>query len=78
MSFVSTFDHTNSMTDNIINRDELQDNLINQILDDMDLKTMYSCLYDYMSENYDKYSVDEIVEEVEEYYPHLLEDADNS
>jgi len=40
--------------------------------------TMYACLYDYMSESYDKYSVDEIVEEVEEYYPQLLEDADNS
>ena len=74
MSFVSTFDHTNSMTDNIIDRDELQDNLINQILDDMDIKTMMAILYDNMSESYDKYTVDELIEEVEEYYPHLLED----
>ena len=74
MSFVSTFDHTNSMTDNIINRDELQDNLINQILDDMDIKTMMAILYDQMDENFDKYSVDELIEEVKEYYPHLLED----
>ncbi len=74
MSFLSTFDHTNSMTDNIINRDELQDNLINQILDDMDIKTMMAILYDNMSESYDKYSVDELIEEVKEYYPHLLED----
>ena len=67
-------DNTNSMTDNIIDRDALQDNLINQILDDMDIKTMMAILYDNMSESYDKYSVDELIEEVEEYYPHLLED----
>ena len=74
MAFLSTFDHTNPMTDNIIDRDELQDNLINQILDDMDIKTMMAILYDNMSESYDKYSVDELIEEVKEYYPYLLED----
>ena len=62
------------MQDNIIDRDELQDNLINQILDDMDIKTMMAILYDNMSNNYDSYTVDELIEEVEEYYPHLLED----
>ena len=69
-------DNTNSMTDNIIDRDALQDNLINQILDDMDIKTMMAILYDNMSESYDKYSVDELIAEVEEYYPHLLEETD--
>ena len=74
MSFVSSFDHTNPMTDNIIDRDQLQDAMINQILDDMDIKTMMAILYDNMSESYDKYSVDELIEEVKEYYPHLLEE----
>ena len=60
--------------ENIIDRDELQASLINQILDDMDIKTMMAILYDNMDESYDKYSVDELIEEVEEYYPHLLED----
>ena len=60
--------------DKIIDRDELQASLINQILDDMDIKTMMAILYDNMDESYDKYSVDELIEEVEEYYPHLLED----
>ena len=59
--------------DNIIDRDALQDQLINQILDDMDIKTMMAILYDNMDESYDKYSVDELIAEVEEYYPHLLE-----
>ena len=60
--------------DQIIDRDALQDNMINQILDDMDIKTMMAILYDNMSNNYDSYTVDELIEEVEEYYPHLLED----
>ena len=78
MSFLSTFDHTNSMTDNIIDRDNLQDNLINQILDDMDIKTMMAILYDYLDADYDKYSVDELIEEVKEYYPHLLEESNTN
>ena len=41
--------------------------------DDMDIKTMMAILYDNMDESYDKYSVDELIAEVEEYYPHLLE-----
>jgi len=62
--------------DNIIDRDQLQDAMIQQILDDMDIKTMMAILYDNMSENYDKYSVDELIAEVEEYYPHLLEESE--
>ncbi len=61
------------MQDNIIDRDELQDAMINQILDDMDIKTMMAILYDHMSESYDKYTVDELIEEVQEYYPDLLD-----
>ena len=60
--------------DNIINRDELQASYINQVLDDMDIKDMMAILYDYMDIEFDKYTVDELIEEVEEYYPHLLED----
>jgi len=62
--------------DQIIDRDQLQDNLINQILDDMDIKTMMAMLYDMMDENYDNYSVKELIAEVEEYYPHLLEESE--
>ena len=60
--------------DKIIDRDALQDSMIQQILDDMDIKTMMAILDDNMSNNYDSYTVDELIEEVEEYYPHLLED----
>ena len=61
------------LTETIMNRDQLQDTMIQQILDDMDIKTMMAILYDSMSEDYDKYSDKEILEEVKEYYPHLLD-----
>ena len=60
--------------DNIVDRDELQDSYIDTILDDMNAKTMRMIAYDYLNDNLDGYSVDELIEEVEEYYPHLLED----
>ena len=65
---------TNTMQDNVVDRDELQASLINAVIDGMDFKTMWSVLYDYMDASYDKYSVDELIEEVQEYYPELLED----
>ncbi len=75
MSFVSTFDHTNSMSDNIIDRDELQQNLIDQILDDMDLKTLMQLVAEQLDANYDTYTVDELITEAKEYYPHILEQS---
>jgi len=63
-----------SLTLSLMNRSELQDDLITQMIDDMDLKTMASLLYDYMNHNYDKYTEEELLEEVKEYYPHILED----
>jgi len=62
------------MTDNIIDRDELQANYINRILDGLDIKDMMAILYDQFDENFDKYSVNELIEEVTEYYPDLLEE----
>jgi len=60
--------------DNIIDRDQLQEDMINRIIDGMDIDGLCQLAYDYLNESYDKYSVDELIEEVEEYYPHLLED----
>ena len=61
------------MTDNIVNRDELQDAYINEIIDGMDLKDLIRIVYDNLEQNLEQYTVDELIEEVEEYYPHLLE-----
>ena len=75
MSFVSTFNHTNPMTDNIIDRDKLQQNLIDQILDDMDLKTLMQLVSEQLDASYDMYSIDELITEAKEYYPELLEQS---
>ena len=56
-----------------MNRSELQDALIQQILDGMDLKCLLQMCYDVMDENYDNYSDEELITECEEYYPELLE-----
>ena len=60
-------------TDNIIDRDVLQEDMINRIIDGMDMDGLCQLAYDYLNENYDKYSVDELITEVEEYHPDLLE-----
>ena len=78
MSLIKSYLHTKmtETNDQIIDRDVLQDQLINQILDDMDIQTMMAILYDDMNESYDQYSVDQLIAEVEEYYPHLLEESE--
>ena len=58
--------------DNIIDRDELQDAYINEIIDGMDIKDLMRLVYDQLEHNLEQYTVDELIEEVEEYYPHLL------
>ena len=63
------------MTENIIDRDKLQDALIESIIDGMDHKSMYAYVYDSLDGNFDNYSMKELITETEEYYPELLTDA---
>ena len=58
-----------------MDRAELQDQFIQHLLDDMDLKTMIQLCYDFLDANYDLYSDDELNTEVNQYYPELLEAA---
>ena len=62
------------MQDNIIDRDELQDAYIERIIDGMDHKNLWQYVYDSLEQNFERYSVQELISEVEEYYPDLLED----
>ena len=57
-----------------MNREQLQDAYINQIIDGMDIKDMMSLLYDLMEKEMDIYSYEELKEEVKNYYPELLEE----
>ena len=63
----------NTTTDNIIDRDELQNNYVQEVLDGMDLNDCLQLLSTYLSNDIDKLTVDELIEDVQEYYPHLLD-----
>ena len=65
---------TNNQTDNIINRDELQNDYVDRVIDGLDIKDLCQIVSDYLHDNLDKYSVDELITEVEETYPDLLEE----
>ena len=56
-----------------MNRDQLQNDYIESIIDGMDHKTMYQFVYDTMEQNLETYSDEELVTEVKDYYPELLE-----
>lgn len=72
VSFVIPFAKTFLLTD--MNRSELLDTYIETIIDGMDHKTMYQYVYDMLEQNFETYSEEELVTEVKEYYPHILED----
>ena len=61
-----------------MNRSELQQQLVNEMIDGMDHKTMWQILDSYMNESYDKYTDEELIEEVKEYYPYILEESNTN
>ena len=73
MSFVSNFTYLTDM-----NRSELQESYIESIIDGMDHKTMYQYVYDNLADHLDKYSEQELITEVEDYYPELLEESNTN
>ena len=56
-----------------MNRSELLDTYIQTIIDGMDHKDLWQYVYDSLEQNFEKYTVDELIAEVEEYYPDLLD-----
>ena len=56
-----------------MNREQLQDAYINRVIDDMDIKDAMALLFDFMDNDLDKYSDKELNEEIEHFYPDLLE-----
>ena len=68
MSFISFPTDPNTM-----NRSEIQQNLVDCIVDGMDMEMLCQLACDALSTTYDGYSDSELMEEVKEYYPHLLE-----
>ena len=62
------------MTDNIIDRDELQEKLIQWHLNQMSLEDLKEYFVNMQNAELDSLSVDELIEEVEQYNPALLRD----
>ena len=62
--------------DKIIDRDSLQEAYVTSIVDGMDWKTMEQFVYETLNDNLDKYTVDELIEEVKDYYPEMLEESE--
>ena len=62
-----------TMTDNISLKDELIDRYVTRVIDGLDLDDCLAILHDYMTKSYEDYSLEEMKEEVEEYYPELLD-----
>jgi len=59
-------------TDNISQKDELIDAYVTRVIDGLDLDDCLAILHDYMTKSYEEYTLEEMKEEVIEYYPELL------
>ena len=59
-----------------IDRDQLVEDYIQQMIEGMDYKTMECLVYDTLKDNLADYTDEELLTEVTDYYPELLEDAD--
>ncbi len=58
----------------IMNREQLQDLYIRADIEAMDLDDMYTILYDLLDEKLSTVSDEELMEDVKEYHPDLLEE----
>ena len=59
-----------------IDRDQLVEDYVQQMIEGMDYKTMERFVYDTMVENLTDYTDEELLTEVTDYYPELLENSD--
>jgi len=56
-----------------MNKAELIDAYAQQVLENMDMKTLEMYAYDMLVQCFNDYTEEELITEVEEYYPELLE-----
>ena len=57
-----------------MNHQKLLESYIEEIINGMDHKTMCQYVYDMLEQDFETYSEEELVTEVKDYYPHLLEE----
>ena len=59
-----------------IDRDQLVEDYVQQMIESMDYKTMECLVYDTLKDNLADYTDEELLTEVTDYYPELLGDVD--
>jgi len=63
------------MTIPIPNRDQLVSSYVDRIIDSMSTKDLMRLVGDQLEENLSMYSDEELLSEIEEYYPELIQEA---
>jgi hypothetical protein len=58
---------------NTFNRDELISNYVDRVLENMSTKDLLRIVGDQLEENFNDYTDEELISEVQEYYPDLIE-----
>ena len=56
----------------ISEKETLIDAYVTRVIDGLDLDDCLAILHDYMTKSYEEYTLEEMKEEVTEYYPELL------
>lgn len=59
----------------VIDRDDLQDRYINAVIDGMSMEDMVELLYNLMDSDMDNLSCEELIEEVSQFYPELIDES---
>lgn len=59
-------------TQSTMNKESLIEAYVTRVIDGLDLDDCLAILHDYMTKSYEDYSLEEMKEEVIEYYPELL------
>lgn len=58
----------------MVNRDELLSRYVLEVVEGLDMTTVYTYAMEALRRDMETLTTEELVEEVTEYYPHLLED----
>lgn len=67
---------TNIMPTTSSLKESLTEAYVTRVIDGLDLDDCLAILHDFMTKSYEDYSLEEIKEEVNEYYPELLDPSD--
>lgn len=57
----------------MVNRDELLDEYVGEVINGLDLDVIYTYAFDALRRDMEALTTEELLKEVTDYYPHLLE-----